>query len=131
MAEPKSIEIDGNRVVVFDDHREEIDGLEKLKTMNCDKIDDLLGDAYVCLHRTGHHLMAHALRDLVSPIVEDRERAEYSWVLASECPNDDSVTYVCLLSDHPEVNPKTEDLTDAFASESTEPRVLMKRIKKQ
>ena len=51
--------------------------------MNCDDIHQMLGDAYVCLHRNGHHLMAHALRELVSPMMEEREQAAYNWVLAT------------------------------------------------
>jgi hypothetical protein len=112
----KEMEIGGNRVVV-------LDGLEKLKTMNCDNIENLLFDAYCALHRNGQHLMAQALNDLVSPIRKERERAEYNWVLASDLPGYDNV-YICPLSDFPGLKPKPKDL---YGQES----VLMKRVKKQ
>jgi hypothetical protein len=126
----KTIDIGGHQVVLFDDSREEIDGVEKLKTMNCDAIDQLLSDAYVNLLRHGHRTMAHALLDLVFPIMEEREQAEYMWLLASDCPDDTGQITVFPLATHPAAGePKPEDLTTTIFD--GEPGVCMKRVKRQ
>ncbi len=59
MTEEIETVVGGNSVVLFDDRRDEVGGLERLKTMNCDEIYSLLGDAYVSLQRNKHHLMAN------------------------------------------------------------------------
>jgi hypothetical protein len=82
----REVRISGNTNLFVIPEREKIDGVEKLNTMSCDDIDPLLSDAYVTLHRAGQHLMAEALLDLVFPIMKARERAEYRYVLASQCP---------------------------------------------
>jgi hypothetical protein len=67
---------------------------------------------------------------IISPNRGKRKRAKYTWVLASQCPDDKSDVYVRALSDHPEItDPKPEDFYNSpFVDE---PSVMMRRIKKQ
>ena len=102
--EPKTFDLDGLSCVLVPDG-----GVEKLKTMDCDEIERLLAGAWNTLACSGELLMANCLIDLVSPIILERERVLYRWVLASEHPDAPGHTYevwVENLSGQPTVDPK-------------------------
>jgi hypothetical protein len=121
----KSFDLDGNRVFLIPD-RDEVGGVEKLKTMSCDDIEALLSAALTELNCSGCYLMSNCLYDLIWPIREERERAEYCWVLASEYPNEPGLVCWGLpeeLTEHPEVDPAELRALGKL--------VEMKRIKRQ
>jgi hypothetical protein len=111
--------------------RDEIGGLEKLATMDCDEIDRLMCDTMSNLICRGHLLMANCLHDAVLPIMLKREREQYRFVLASECPDDPGQIrggFPEDLTGHPAVDPSELvwcPLTDGNDF------VMMKRVRKQ
>jgi hypothetical protein len=117
---------DGSKITLVPD-REKIGGAEKLQTMGCDEIDGLLAEAMTILQCRGQFLMANVLYDFVWPILMERERAEYRYVLASEYPDAEGPTYfgsVSQLSD-PENVDLSEIAKDPFGNDG----VAMKRIR--
>jgi hypothetical protein len=85
------------------------------------------------LHGTRNYLMANCLQDIIGPILRERERAEYSWVLASEYPDAPGHLYEGppeMLSGHPEVD-AAELREDILALTPGKYVVSMKRVKKQ
>jgi hypothetical protein len=103
-----NFDIDDNRVVLVPDPNE-IGGLEKLKTMDCDEIFQLLCDAMTTLQcQGGQFFMANCLKDLVWPIWKQRDRKQYRLVLASEYPDAPGKKYWGSpedLAEGPEVDP--------------------------
>src|SRR5258705_12383508 len=78
---------DASHAVTLIPSREEIGSVERLRTMDCDDIMHELDIALDALHGVRLHFMANCLLDLVWPFWEERERAEYRWVLASDHPD--------------------------------------------